>query len=361
MSAIALRGITKRFADVEALRNVDLDIAAGGLTAILGPSGCGKTTLLRLIAGFLDPDEGTIAFDGKAIVGPAGSVPARHRRVGYVPQEGALFPHLPVASNITFGLDRATRRSGGRLVELLDLVGLDAKIAKRYPHELSGGQQQRAALARALAPSPEVILLDEPFSSLDAGLREETGQAVAQALRTSGTTTVLVTHDQSEALSLADRVAVMRDGELIQISSPQDLYRHPSDPGVGSFVGGAVLLPGIMSGSHVSCPLGLLAVDGADAPDGDDLSGTGRPVQVLVRPELIAIAPYPGAGVGAASVAAKVVDVTYFGGDATVRLVLNTTGSLVTARVLGSDLPSPGDHVALSVRGPVPVFAAPTD
>jgi iron(III) transport system ATP-binding protein len=358
VSAIALRGITKRFADVEALRGVDLDIAAGGLTAILGPSGCGKTTLLRLIAGFLDPDAGTITFDGKPIVGPTGSVPARHRRVGYVPQEGALFPHLSVASNITFGLDRATKRSGGRLVELLDLVGLDAKIAKRYPHELSGGQQQRAALARALAPSPEVILLDEPFSSLDAGLREETGQAVAQVLRTSGTTTVLVTHDQSEALSLADRVAVMRDGELIQISSPQDLYRHPSDPGVASFVGGAVLLPGVMSGSHVSCPLGLLAVDGADAPDGDDAS---RPVQVLVRPELIAIAPYPGAGIGATSVAAKVVDVTYFGGDATVRLVLTNTGSLVTARVLGTDLPSPGDHVALSVRGPVPVFAAPSD
>ena len=353
MSAIALRGITKRFADVEALRGVDLDIAAGGLTAILGPSGCGKTTLLRLIAGFLDPDAGTITFDGKPIFGPAGSVPARHRRVGYVPQEGALFPHLSIASNITFGLDRVAKRSGGRLVELLDLVGLDAKIAKRYPHELSGGQQQRAALARALAPSPEVILLDEPFSSLDAGLREETGQAVAQVLRTSGTTTVLVTHDQSEALSLADRVAVMRDGELIQISSPQDLYRRPSDPGVASFVGGAVLLPGVMSGSQVSCPLGLLDIDGANRTE---VSGASHTVQVLVRPEMIRIGTDSGVGVSA-----KVVDVTYFGGDATVRLILTNTGSLVTARVLGSDLPSPGDHVSVSVRGAVPVFAALAD
>ena len=246
MTDICLRGLTKSFGPVEVLRGIDLDIASGSLTAVLGPSGCGKTTLLRLIAGFTTADAGTITFDGRGVVGPGLCVPARRRRVGYVPQEGALFPHLTVEANVLFGLPRAERTRGERLDGLLELVGLEPSVAGRFPHQLSGGQQQRAALARALAPAPAVVLLDEPFSSLDAGLREDTGRAVVDVLRASGATAVLVTHDQGEALSLADQVAVMRGGRLVQASAPATVYGRPVDPGVATFVGGAVLLPGVV-------------------------------------------------------------------------------------------------------------------
>lgn len=193
--ALVLSGVDKSFGSNPVLRAVDLEVPVSSLTAVLGPSGCGKTTLLRLVAGFADPDAGTISIGGRTVAGagpgiPASgrgvdSIPARRRGVGYVPQEGALFPHLSVADNIMFGLPRGHRR-GPRLTTLLDLVGLPVGVADRYPHELSGGQQQRAALARALAPEPALVLLDEPFSALDAGLREDTGRAVAGVLRASG-------------------------------------------------------------------------------------------------------------------------------------------------------------------------------
>ena len=220
MTALTIRGLAKAFDATPVLTGVDLDVPAESLTAVLGPSGCGKTTLLRLVAGFLRPDAGTIAFGEEVVAGPGRFVTPQRRRVGYVPQEGALFPHLDVAGNIAFGLPGRARRSRDRLAELLDLVGLDARLAGQYPHELSGGQQQRVALARALAPRPSVVLLDEPFSSLDAGLRESTGRAVAEVLRSARATAVLVTHDQGEALSLADQVAVMRAGRFLQVASP---------------------------------------------------------------------------------------------------------------------------------------------
>ncbi len=344
MTEISLRGVVKSFGPTEVLRGIDLDIPAGSLTAVLGPSGCGKTTLLRLIAGFTEADAGTITFGGRTVVGPSVSVPARSRRVGYVPQEGALFPHLTVAANVLFGLARSERTPGARLDSLLDLVGLDTTVAGRFPHQLSGGQQQRAALARALAPAPAVVLLDEPFSSLDAGLREDTGRAVADALRASGATAVLVTHDQGEALSLADQVAVMRGGRLVQASAPATVYGRPADPGVATFVGGAVLLPGEIRSSQVHCALGLLDVQG-------ELPRGGPDVQVLVRPEQILL--------GEQGVPARVLDISYFGHDASVRLELGDrgSGSSVVSRVAGSDVPAAGSEVHLRVRGPVPVFA----
>ncbi|MCW2714863.1 MAG: Fe(3+)-transporting ATPase, partial [Frankiales bacterium] len=350
MTDLSLRGVRKAFGPTEVLCGIDLDIPAGSLTAVLGPSGCGKTTLLRLIAGFTEADAGTITFGGLPVVGPGVSVPARRRRVGYVPQEGALFPHLTVAANVLFGLPRDERTPGARLDGLLELVGLDAGVAGRFPHQLSGGQQQRAALARALAPSPAVVLLDEPFSSLDAGLREDTGRAVADALQASGATAVLVTHDQGEALSLADQVAVMRGGRLVQASAPATVYGRPADPGVASFVGGAVLLPGTVlpsgaGSSQVRCALGLLDVHG-------EVPGEGPDVQVLVRPEQILL--------GEQGVPARVLDISYFGHDASVRLQLDGSATAVMSRVSGGEVPATGATVALTVRGPVPVFPLPS-
>ncbi|WP_424533382.1 ABC transporter ATP-binding protein [Sphaerisporangium viridialbum] len=343
MTALTIRRLTKSFGSVQALAGVDLDVPEHGITAVLGPSGCGKTTLLRLVAGFATPDGGTIAFGDSMVSGPGTAVPPQRRKVGYVPQEGALFPHLSVADNITFGLPRADRRSRRQLDELLDLVELDAATAKRQPHELSGGQQQRVALARALAPRPSIVLLDEPFSSLDASLRLSTGQAVAQALQSAKATAILVTHDQNEALSLADQVAVMRQGRLVQVGTPDDVYTTPADPAVANFVGAAVLIPAVISGTTARCALGELATR----------PGTVQgEAQVLIRPEQIEILS-EGTGVPA------VIDaITYFGHDATVALTLQPDGPQVTARVSGTRTPRPGTPVHLTVTGPVIAYSS---
>jgi iron(III) transport system ATP-binding protein len=343
MTALTVTGVTKSFDSTQVLDGVDLHVPAHSLTAVLGPSGCGKTTLLRLIAGFDDPDSGTIDFGDQPVFTAKRSTPPQRRRVGYVPQEGALFPHLTVTANIVFGLPRGARRSERRLHELLDLVGLDAAVAGRYPHQLSGGQQQRVALARALAPEPAVVLLDEPFSSLDAGLREETGRAVAAAIRHTGATAILVTHDQAEALSLADQVAVMRAGHLVQLGEPVTVYSRPHDPGVASFVGDAVLLPAEVHDRLAQCALGELGVRN-DVPEGA--------AQVLIRPEQIRLHDTThGAGVDAV-----VEDVSYYGHDASARLKLLPDGPRVTARLLGSDLPLPGTPARLTVTGDALAF-----
>jgi len=341
MTGLSVHGVTKSYGPVNVLRGVDLDVAPRSLTAVLGPSGCGKTTLLRLIAGFDEPDAGTIYFAGKVVAGAGRGVPVQRRRVGYVPQEGALFPHLDVAANIAFGLTGRERRAGKRVEELLEVVGLDPSVRGRQPHQLSGGQQQRVALARALAPRPSVVLLDEPFASLDAGLREETGRAVAEALQAAGATSVLVTHDQGEALSLADHVAVMRDGRLVQVSTPGQLYGSPVDTAVAQFVGAAVVLPATVTAKSAVCALGDLAV-----PAG---SQQGQ-VQVLLRPEQIELRPPDAQGTPA-----RVVNVSYFGHDATVRLLL-PNGEFVVARVDGPELPDVGASVRLAVHGRVLVY-----
>ena len=346
MTDLSLRGVTKAYGPVQVLRGIDLDVPACSLTAVLGPSGCGKTTLLRLIAGFDQPDAGTIRFADTVVAGAGRPVSVQDRRVGYVPQEGALFPHLDVAANITFGLSRHERRSSRRVDELLDVVGLDPSVRGRAPHQLSGGQQQRVALARALAPRPSVVLLDEPFASLDAGLREETGRAIAEALRVAGTTSVLVTHDQGEALSLADQVAVMRDGRLVQVSTPDELYAAPVDPAVGQFVGAAVVLPAVVSAAGAVCALGHLAVPVGSAQG---------PALVLLRPEQIELLAPTAQGTPA-----EVVEVSYYGHDATVRLLL-ADGEHVVARVDGPELPPVGTCVRLAVRGPALVYPALVD
>jgi iron(III) transport system ATP-binding protein len=348
MSSLVISGITKSFGGRRVLDGVDLDIAAGSIVAALGPSGGGKTTLLRIIAGFLEPDAGSVNLAGKPLVTDGRGIAPQRRGIGYVPQEGALLPHLDVAANIAFGIRGSARRTFD-VDEMLALVDLDPALRRRHPHELSGGQQQRVALARALAPRPGVVLLDEPFSSLDAGLRVETGKAVMAALRAAGATAVLVTHDQDEALALADRVAVLRDGRVAQFATPVDLYRTPVDAATAAFVGSVVMLPAAVEGVVATSALGRLEV----SPNGPQ--GT---VQILVRPEQLSLDRAPGT-----VPRARVIDVSYFGHDATVRLILGDSGPTVEARVLGSDLPSVGDIIGLNVTGTVAVFApeAPRD
>ena len=272
-------------------------------------------------------------------------VPPERRRVGYVAQEGALFPHLNVADNIAFGLPRRLRREQRRVDELLELVGLPRAYAARGPQQLSGGEQQRVALARALAPDPALVLLDEPFSSLDAALRAGTREAVTAALARAGATALLVTHDQAEALSTGRQVAVLRDGRLIQVATPEILYRRPVDAELARFVGEAVLLPGLASGGRVSCALGDLKLGGR-AQDGA--------VETMIRPEQIRLS-----SIGEATEArAHVVAVTFYGPDAEVRLSLSGAEPplALSARVPGYACPRPGDWVAVQVAGEVVAY-----
>ena len=342
MSGLAVTGVTKAFGTTPVLHGVTLDAPAGTLTAVLGRSGCGKTTLLRIVAGFERPDAGTVALHGRTVAGPGRVLPPEQRGIGYLTQEGSLFPHLTVAGNVLFGLPWRERRHGhARVVDLLETVDLDAALAGRYPHELSGGQQQRVALARALAPEPTVVLLDEPFASLDAGLRADTQRAVTKALAAAGATALLVTHDRAEALALADQVAVMRDGVVAQVDAPGAIYRDPVDPGVGALVGDAVLLDGERRGAEaVTCALGVLATRGTP---------TGPAVRVLVRPEQLEIA------VDGSGVPARVRTREFRGADTVVELDLGD-GLGVAARLSGGSAIEPGDEVAVAVRGFVNVY-----
>jgi iron(III) transport system ATP-binding protein len=266
-TTLEAKGIAKSFNGHTVLHDIDLNLQSGTTTAVVGASGCGKTTLLRLIAGFESPDAGTISIDGRQVAGPQTAVAPHRRGVGYVAQDGALFPHLTVGQNIAYGL-RGTARDEvrARVAELLETVSLDPSYASRRPHQLSGGQQQRVALARALARHPVLMLLDEPFSALDTGLRASTRKAVAGLLSTAGVTTLLVTHDQEEALSIADQVAVMRDGRFTQVGSPQQVYRQPTDRFTAEFLGDCISLPCTVTSGIAECALGRVPVQAADGP-----------------------------------------------------------------------------------------------
>jgi iron(III) transport system ATP-binding protein len=275
MSDVRLAGVRKAFGSVRAVSDVTLAIARGELVSVLGPSGCGKTTLLRLIAGFERPDSGTIVVGEDEVSGPSRFVAPERRRVGMVFQDYALFPHLSVEANVSFGLARRPPEVRERLTRrTLELVGLQHK-AGRHPHELSGGERQRVALARALAPEPALVLLDEPFSSLDATLRAGLRRDVELILRDAEATALLVTHDQEEALSLADRVAVMREGRIVQVGAPEDVYAHPASRWTAQFVGEVNVLAGVARGRGVETELGVF-----DLPE--PASGS---VHVAVRPE----------------------------------------------------------------------------
>ena len=330
--AIDARGVDKSFGRTRAVDGATLTVPEGELVALLGPSGSGKTTLLRVIAGFEEPDAGHVAIAGRPVAGNGSWVEPEHRRIGMVFQDGALFPHLTVERNVAFG---ASRRE--RVAECLELVGLAGRAAS-YPHELSGGERQRVALARALAADPEVVLLDEPFASLDAGLRDALRAEVAGILRAAGTSALLVTHDQAEALSLAATVAVMREGRVEQVGTPEEIYERPQSRWVAEFLGEADVIPGTASGGMIECELGRFGA----APE-----LTGR-VNVVIRPESVAIGTGPASGRAEAVVVAR----SFYGHDQLVHVEL-PSGLRLRSRRLGFPAWHPGDRVRIWIDGPV--------
>jgi iron(III) transport system ATP-binding protein len=365
MNALEVTDVWKSYAATPVLRGVSLSVEEASLTAILGASGAGKSTLLRVVAGFEAADGGTVSVCGTMTDDGRRRVPPERRDIGYVPQDGALFPHLTVRANAAFALPRRARRSAF-VTEMLDLVGL-ADFGGRYPHELSGGQQQRVAIARALASRPKLVLLDEPFAALDASLRSSVRADVLGALRATRTAGVLVTHDQDEALSAADCVAVLHDGVITQVGSPRSVYDAPADPWTAAFLGTANLLPGvtetvISGGARVRTALGWHVL-------GDpDQSGGATQVTVLVRPEQITLSrtgpDAPGqkaedavTGESEDAVTGKVTDTRYHGHDVLVSVDVAGAG-LVQARVPGEEPPLAGDEVVLTVAGPVTAWPA---
>jgi iron(III) transport system ATP-binding protein len=339
-AAIELVGVTRRYdGRTPAVDAISLAVPAGALLALLGPSGCGKTTALRLIAGLESPDAGEVWLRGKRVAGAGSWVAPEARRVGLVFQDGALFPHLAVADNIRFGLaGMARHEQAERVNALLDLVGLEG-LGARYPHQLSGGQQQRVALARALAPRPPIILLDEPFANLDAALRRELREEVGRIVRAAGATTVFVTHDQEEALSLADLVAVMQAGRIAQIGAPAEIYERPTTRSVAAFVGAANFVAGVAHTLSAECALGQVAL--AAPAEG--------PVDLLIRPEQLSVAADPAGQ-------ATIVQTTYYGHDQLLHVQL-ASGPTLVAR----ERPRPelrvGLRVRIAARGPVVAFA----
>ncbi|MEM8532236.1 MAG: ABC transporter ATP-binding protein [Chloroflexota bacterium] len=338
-SVIEMSGVSKRFGKhILAVNDVSLAVEQGCLVALLGPSGCGKSTTLRLVAGLEAPDQGQIWLAGQCVAGNGAWQPPEVRRVGMVFQDYALFPHLSIGENIAFPLTNTpAKRRAQRVEELLELVGL-VGLAQRYPHQISGGQQQRVALARALAADPAVVLLDEPFSNLDTALRITTREEVRTILAATGATTMLVTHDQEEAFSLADTVAVMLDGSLIQVGTPQDIYLRPATRAVASFVGAATFLPGEASGDSVVCVLGTL-------PLAQPIQGQ---VNILLRPESIMIQPDI---VGNACVK----EVRFFGTYQAACIQLNDGTCLDTRMIPQIDL-VPDTSVTAIVAGPVMAY-----
>jgi iron(III) transport system ATP-binding protein len=369
MTQLVVTGLHKAFGDHPVLTGLDLEVPAGSLTAILGPSGSGKTTLLRVLAGFERGDAGTVTIGGSVVDGPDAHLAPERRKIGYVPQEGSLFPHLTIAANVGFGLP-PRQRKGPAIAELLDAVGL-AGLGKRYPHQLSGGQQQRVALARALAIRPKIVLLDEPFASLDAHLRASVRADVQALLAETGVTGILVTHDQDEALSTADRVAVLRDGRIVQCDAPQDLYDRPADADIARFIGDANLIEGVLGTDTVDTMLGRLRIEpgclASLGPGNGAAAGAVRsgPATVLVRPEQIelhvdnaaASAPTPGwPGVDDDhELSGRVVSYGYHGHDAVIHVQPehDSAAPTIIVRTLGGPQLPPGAPVTLRARGPV--------
>jgi iron(III) transport system ATP-binding protein len=283
-AVLGLEHVSKSYGSVRAARDLRLAAQPGELLTVIGPSGCGKSTVLRLIAGLERPDAGSVSIDGDEVAGPRSWVQPERRRVGLVFQDHALFPHLDVTRNIAFGLDRLPRQQRrSRVDEVLALARLE-HLAKRFPHELSGGEQQRVALARALAPRPAVVLLDEPFSSLDETLRAQVRADTIAVIRATGTTALLVTHDQTEALSVGDRVVVMHEGRIEQADTPVAVFERPSTRFVASFMGDAVFLPAHVHDALLTSEIGVVStVPGWGSCDVD--------VDVVLRPHEVALAP----------------------------------------------------------------------
>ena len=336
MPLLEINDVSVSFGDTEVLSGISLELESKQLLAVLGASGAGKSTLMRLIAGFDSVGGGSIVLDGEILSDSSKTVAPERRSIGIVPQDSALFPHLNVSQNIGFGLSGLSKEAKAeRVGELLRLIRME-EFASRMPQELSGGQVQRVALARALAPRPKLVLLDEPFSALDAELRGQLREEVRQVLRAEGATAVLVTHDQEEALSLADRVAVLREGKIIQVGSPSEIYNSPADVGIATFLGESVLVDGKVSGGKILTDLGSLSalnnvIEGA----------TGV---VAIRSENFYLQPNPTGD-------SEVVGRVFFGHDALVEV--QTPKLRIRARSNGPFAPEVGMRVTVWVRGAV--------
>jgi len=340
-----MEGLRRHYGPVVALDGVDLTVGAGELVALLGPSGCGKTTTLRLLAGLEDADAGSITVGGRDIT----HVPANRRDMGMVFQAYSLFPHMTVRQNVAFGL-RLRRVSKAerdrRALEMLDLVGLSQQ-AERYAHQISGGQQQRVALARALAIEPQVLLLDEPLSALDAKVRAQLRDQIRRIQLEVGITTLFVTHDQEEALAIADRVGVMKDGRIEQLGPPTEIYSRPGTSFVAEFVGLSNRLAGTVSGSTVT-------VRGYDLPL-VDLSTPPGPVTALVRPEAVTLASSSDGESG--PLTGTVIAVTFLGATSRVTVDLGDTTILAQLPTSDATALSAGSRVTLAIR-PDPVLVS---
>lgn len=336
MPLLEINDVSVSFGDTEVLSGISLELESKQLLAVLGASGAGKSTLMRLIAGFDSVGGGSVVLDGEILSDSSKTVAPEKRSIGIVPQDSALFPHLNVSQNIGFGLSVLSKEARAeRVGELLRLIRME-EFASRMPQELSGGQVQRVALARALAPRPKLVLLDEPFSALDAELRGQLREEVRQVLRAEGATAVLVTHDQEEALSLADRVAVLREGKIIQVGSPSEIYNSPADVGIATFLGESVLVDGKVSGGKILTDLGSLSALNNVAE--------GATGVVAIRSENFYLQPNPTGD-------SEVVGRVFFGHDALVEV--QTPKLRIRARSNGPFAPEVGMRVTVWVRGAV--------
>lgn len=345
MKALEVSHLQVNFGARTVLNDLSFSLEPGEIASLLGPSGCGKTTLLRAIAGLLQPSAGTIRL-GAQLVGVSSVVlPAHKRQTGYVPQQGALFPHLNVARNISFGLDKkaySKQEISEITTEMLSLIGMSG-FENQMPTELSGGQQTRVALARALAVKPKMILLDEPFSALDAQLRNELRSDVVALLRAQGTTAILVTHDREEALVSSDKVVLMRDGKIAQMGTPEEVYESPSSPSIAVSTGDALVLDA-QKFSNGSISYAISPTKDKEVP-----SETGF---VVIRPEEIEIGK-----AGTSGVSATLIQLDYYGHDAMLVLKIDNDEKLIRARISGAIDFKVGDTVSIQHQGPVRYFA----
>lgn len=337
-------GVIKRFGDTLAVNGVSFELAPGEIVSILGPSGCGKTTILRLIAGFERVDGGEIIIQGQRVSNPVEHVPPERRNVGMVFQEYALFPHMTVLQNVAFGLQGMARHQRDRrladVIELVRLVGLES----RYPHELSGGQQQRVALARTLAPRPVTVLLDEPFSNLDASMRSEMRQEVERILRDNNIATVFVTHDREEAFAMADRVGVMNSGRLEQIDAPDAIYHWPATRFVAHLTGTCDFLKGKSQNGVIATDIGLLPFI-----NNNGTLSEGTQVELLIRPDDFRIVPDEKGR--------SIVQAREFRGDETILVVATPSGETLRCRQRSYSRLSPGTRVTLEPARDEPFLA----
>jgi iron(III) transport system ATP-binding protein len=343
MTSLEVSHLDVKFGDRKVISDLSFSLSSGEIASLLGPSGCGKTTLLRAIAGLLTPSGGTIRL-GTQLVGLSSLSLAPHKRsTGYVPQQGALFPHLNVARNIAFGIDKkkfSRSQIESRTSEMLELIGMSG-YEQAMPTELSGGQLTRVALARALAIKPKMVLLDEPFSALDAHLRNELRADVIALLRSLGATAILVTHDREEALVASDKVILMRDGTIAQYGSPEDVYENPTSPEIAVSTGDAMILPAQQSlDGTVSYPLNAIANNAG-----------GSKGYVVIRPEEVVVSQQSSVGMKA-----KLLALDYFGHDAMLTFSLAHTSELIKVRVVGHSGYSVGQTLSLTHEGPIRFF-----